>query len=171
MNWEAISAVGEILGAAGVIITLIYLASQIRGQTQEARLLATRDLSRDYRDIMKDVAGDKELYAIYLSSLKSYDDLPGDDRMRIHLFFLSRIFGVYEQQHLHLKEGTIDPVFLQSIRNRLSDAARCPGVHQWWARNSHMYNEDFRIYIDNVLTRALQRDQKQSPASANKPVG
>jgi hypothetical protein len=30
MNWEAIGAVGELLGAAGVIITLTYLAIQIR---------------------------------------------------------------------------------------------------------------------------------------------
>ncbi len=30
MNWEAIGAIGEVLGAAGVIITLAYLAVQIR---------------------------------------------------------------------------------------------------------------------------------------------
>lgn len=33
MNWEAISAVGEILGASAVLITLIYLAVQIRQNT------------------------------------------------------------------------------------------------------------------------------------------
>ena len=27
MNWDAIGAIGEILGAGGVLITLIYLAS------------------------------------------------------------------------------------------------------------------------------------------------
>ena len=31
MDWNAIGAIGEILGAVGVIITLGYLASQIRG--------------------------------------------------------------------------------------------------------------------------------------------
>ena len=30
MNWEAIGAVGEVLGAIGVIATLVYLAVQIR---------------------------------------------------------------------------------------------------------------------------------------------
>ncbi len=30
MNWEAIGAVGEVLGAIGVIVTLGYLAVQIR---------------------------------------------------------------------------------------------------------------------------------------------
>ena len=30
MNWDAIGAVGEILGAAAVVATLVYLAQQIR---------------------------------------------------------------------------------------------------------------------------------------------
>ena len=34
MNWEAIGAVGEVLGAGAVMITLGYLAVQIRQSTQ-----------------------------------------------------------------------------------------------------------------------------------------
>ena len=30
MNWEAIGAIGDAAGAIGVIVTLIYLAAQIR---------------------------------------------------------------------------------------------------------------------------------------------
>src|SRR5215471_14649401 len=35
-NWEMISAVGQMLGAVGVIIPIIYLAAQIRNQNQES---------------------------------------------------------------------------------------------------------------------------------------
>ena len=37
MNWEAIGAVGEVLGALGVIATLSYLAVQIRQNTRTVR--------------------------------------------------------------------------------------------------------------------------------------
>jgi hypothetical protein len=30
MNWEAIGAIGEVVGAAGVVATLLYLAVQVR---------------------------------------------------------------------------------------------------------------------------------------------
>jgi flagellar biogenesis protein FliO len=36
MNWEMISAVGQMLGALGVIISIVYLAAQIRNQTTKA---------------------------------------------------------------------------------------------------------------------------------------
>ncbi len=41
MNWEAIGAVGEIVGAAAVVVTLIYLAAQVRQNTK------SMDESRD----------------------------------------------------------------------------------------------------------------------------
>ena len=51
MNWEAIGATGEIIGAVGVIVTLVYLAIQIRqntaslkSSTLQARLEASAGL-------------------------------------------------------------------------------------------------------------------------------
>jgi len=40
MNWEAIGAIGEVLGALGVIVTLVYLAFQIRQNTSALKLNA-----------------------------------------------------------------------------------------------------------------------------------
>jgi hypothetical protein len=37
MNWDAIGAVAELLGAAGVIVSLGYLAIQIRQNTAALR--------------------------------------------------------------------------------------------------------------------------------------
>jgi len=35
MNWEAIGAIGELTGAAGVILTLVYLSLQIQQNSEE----------------------------------------------------------------------------------------------------------------------------------------
>jgi hypothetical protein len=37
VDWEAIGALGEVLGATGVIVTLGYLAVQIRHNTRALR--------------------------------------------------------------------------------------------------------------------------------------
>ena len=37
MNWNAIGAIGEVVGATGVIATLIYLSVQIRQNTKAVR--------------------------------------------------------------------------------------------------------------------------------------
>ena len=45
LNWDAIGAVGEIVGALAVVVSLIYLATQIRTQNIEARLAAVHEIS------------------------------------------------------------------------------------------------------------------------------
>ena len=70
--------------------------------------------------------------------------------MRIHLYVFSPVYGVLEQQHLHQTQGNIDPVFLESVRNRIAESARLPGIREWWERNRHIYGEEFRIYVDST---------------------
>ena len=37
MDWDAIGAIGEILGATAVLVTLIYLARQVRQNTDQQK--------------------------------------------------------------------------------------------------------------------------------------
>jgi hypothetical protein len=46
MNWEAVAAIGELLGATGVIVSLLYLAVQVRQNTRQTRLAAQQAVSR-----------------------------------------------------------------------------------------------------------------------------
>jgi hypothetical protein len=45
MNWGALGAVGELLSAAVVVISVIYLASQVRQNTTASRAEALRSFS------------------------------------------------------------------------------------------------------------------------------
>ena len=45
MNWDAIGAVGEIVGAFAVVVSLIYLALQIRQTREHAKLETELHLS------------------------------------------------------------------------------------------------------------------------------
>lgn len=42
MDWDAIGAIGEIVGAGAVVLSLVYLATQIRSQSSEARATTTQ---------------------------------------------------------------------------------------------------------------------------------
>ena len=45
MNWDAIGAIGDFVGGVGVIVTLVYLAVQIRTNTSVLRSQAQREMS------------------------------------------------------------------------------------------------------------------------------
>ena len=51
MNWEAIGAVAEILGAAGVILTLLYLATQIRESRRATQSVVIWEKAKAVREM------------------------------------------------------------------------------------------------------------------------
>jgi hypothetical protein len=51
MNWDALGAIGEIVGAAAVIVTLIYLAKQVKQSVGMARASQNRVLHGSYEGI------------------------------------------------------------------------------------------------------------------------
>jgi len=46
VNWEAISAIGQMVGAIGVIISLIYLTREIRKNARSARRASVDAMNR-----------------------------------------------------------------------------------------------------------------------------
>ena len=43
MDWIAVGAIAELVGAVAVVITLIYLADQVRNNTRMARRASTAE--------------------------------------------------------------------------------------------------------------------------------
>ena len=82
MNREMITAVGQMLGAIGVIISLVYLAIQIRSQKQESRSAAMNALVTHFRDLMRSQIENAEHCALWLRGLHSFDELDGPSKLR-----------------------------------------------------------------------------------------
>jgi hypothetical protein len=56
MDWEAIGAIGEIIGAVAVLLTIVYLADQIKQNTKAATLQAISDATTEvWRNLCIDI--------------------------------------------------------------------------------------------------------------------
>jgi hypothetical protein len=51
LNWDAIGAVGEILGALAVVITLVYLAKQLRENTTSNRISSSWAMMQSFNSM------------------------------------------------------------------------------------------------------------------------
>ena len=79
MNWEAIGAVGEVIGAFGVIGSLLYLAQQIR-TGRNATLSATHfQVTESLNSIFFSITQDPELSRIFRIGNKDPSELPNGD--------------------------------------------------------------------------------------------
>jgi hypothetical protein len=107
MNWEMISAVGQMLGAVGVIISIIYLAAQIRNQNKESQRAAMNVLTTHWSDLNRSLVENPDLAALWLHALRSFDQLDGASKLRFGAH-LGRFLRFADNLYLAVLDGTLD---------------------------------------------------------------
>ena len=105
MNWDAIGATGEIIGALAVVISLLYLGLQIRGQTRQAQFAAAHDISVGYRDAM-DHFSDPDTSELYIKGLSGTDNLEDSELFRL-LVGCQKMLRVWEEAFYLHREGQL----------------------------------------------------------------
>lgn len=82
MNWEMIDAVAQTLGAIGVIVSIIYLAAQIRNQNKESQRATMNVLTTHWSDLNRTLVESPEMAALWLRALRSFGELDPASKLR-----------------------------------------------------------------------------------------
>ena len=77
-----INAVGQMLGAVGVIVSIIYLAAQIRNQNKQSQRTAMNVLTLHWSDLNKTLVDNSDLAALWIRALQSFEGLDGTSKLR-----------------------------------------------------------------------------------------
>ena len=90
MNWEAISAIGQIVGALAVVVSLIYLATEIRSNARSARQLSLESVNRWAGPI-----GIRIYAELWIRGLNDFESLESGDRWQIQLSLESAVLSLW----------------------------------------------------------------------------
>ena len=120
MNWEMISAVGQMLGALGVIISIVYLAAQIHNQNKESQRAAMNVLTTHWSDLNKSLVQNPDLAALWIRALQRFDELDGASKLRFGAH-LGRFLRMADSLYLGVLEGTLDKRLRRGYERTLAD--------------------------------------------------
>ena len=149
MNWEAIGAIGEIIGAVAVLVTLIYLATQVRQNTNAVRtsgVSAWIDATHAFNAFA--IQNAEFLNDAYTQSRA----LSESEELRFH-FQMAQLGNGFEAVYLFYLGGTLDKTFFESkMRTMRWRLLQSPGVRAWWdATADELYDERFVGYVNQQL--------------------
>ena len=161
MNWEAIGAVGEVGGAVAVVVTLVYLAVQVRHASAVAKANAYRNIHQDIGQLFGDVMSDPELYRIWRSGLVKGEPLTDEDQEKLGMILI-RMFGSFDSG---LHSGWLDPRLDAFVKKTLNAFLELPAVQRWWSRQGHLQPEPFRSIVDATLREIGDRSENEVRAT------
>ncbi|RLA45254.1 MAG: hypothetical protein DRR06_07735 [Gammaproteobacteria bacterium] len=148
MNWDAIGAVGEILGAGAVVISLIYLAAQIRIQNKESRMAAMHEISLGFRESL-DKFGEREIADIFVRANKDFDSLTEVETLRL-ITSAAAFFRSWEEAYIQNEGGRLDSRIWNTINRYYTTIFSAPAFQQVWILRKEQFDDKFRDFVDNV---------------------
>lgn len=84
MNWDAISAVGQLVGSSAVLVTLIYLAVQIRQNTTAVATATYESVMTGFNDINVVVASHPTLASVLDRGCRDSDLLSPEEAVQFN---------------------------------------------------------------------------------------
>jgi hypothetical protein len=151
MNWGAIGAIGEILGAIGVIATLLYLTTQIRQNTKALRVSSFHASTQSLIGDNHLVAGDGELASLVARGL-SEDEIHFSPAEQVRLDFLvTSNFRTFEEAFCLRDEGVLGAQSWQRVEVALERLIQNVRVQEYWLRGDFGFDEKFKGYVDSRI--------------------
>ena len=142
MNWNAIGAISSLLEAIGVIITLIYLAIQIRQSTRMQQSAIAQVTSSSRTAWYELGASDPEFALLYTKGLTQPDELTDEERTRF-FWMLARGFSTFEEMYSQYRLKLVEEQDWERYRNSAREMIENPVVGSWWESGVTVFTSSF----------------------------
>jgi len=149
MNWSAISAVAEVLGAIGVVITLLYLSRQVRDNTRSIRRSTTHDALRSVAEFNQFIASDSQLVDLFWRGTSAPAEL-SDPEWRRFVSLASTLIRKFELLYLDHANGTLADDVWETQANNIRTWMTKPGVTRWFDELGAHVHPSFRRFVTTL---------------------
>src|SRR5262249_141336 len=163
MSLNDLANIGQVIGAIAVVISLIYVAFQIRQNTNAVRSATAQTVHEHFAKWYHLVAADDELAQIVPKGLRDYASLSEKERVRLVPTFMA--FLSYPQKAFRKwREGLRAQPLGRGWELVIMNLVCAPGGKAFWKERAYMFGDEFRRYIETDL-------MKREPHPDAKPMG
>jgi hypothetical protein len=151
VNWDAIGAVSELVGAIAVVVTIGYLALQVRNSRLSADIAAVAQANRDWSDRSAPLI-DPQVAELFLKGRESYENLSEIEKVQFTEIMSGR-FLVLENMFLSV-DRKIGVVGEDATRAIIQLEMEGLGVREWWQITREYYSPRFQKWVQEICAGA-----------------
>ena len=163
MNWEAIGAGSEVVGAFGVIVSLIYLAFQIRQNTKQLEQNERSSMATavtvsvtNYRENRRFIYTSSEVTEINLKGMADPKSLSDAERYRFRLLTQNMMDGLWDMYSQTVLTGFSPETWSTQGRGVVERVLTTAGGRWFWENFCGDYNPAFRAEINRIVAAKPQ---------------
>lgn len=160
MDWSALSAVANVLAAVAVMVTVAYLAIQIRENTRATRSQTYQLATSALAEMAAIVGSDTELARIFRVGMVTPEKLDQDEFAQFGYLGIS-LFRRFENVFFQHQSGMIDEDFWIGHRDNILWFFHRPGMQAWWRDRKFAFSKSFREFLDRSTPSEISSPQSR----------
>ena len=148
MTLQDLGNIGEFVGAIAVVLSLLYLAVQIRQNTRSVRSGNSLSFAQLSHSVSSLLVGDERVARIYRMGLEDSAQLNEDQRVQfdaLMIAFFRNTQSVFHQR----RQSLFDDEEWSAFSRNILWTFRQPGVAQWWESRRVMFSDSFRRFLES----------------------
>jgi hypothetical protein len=130
INWDAITAITEILGVVAVVVSLLYLGFQVKQNTRQLRQDNLRETVRGTLDTNWYFHRDEKAFEVFGKGVAGFDTLEPQEKAHFHSIIVDLSFYLEVIRHMEMA-GLIDRSALETNRRFLGGILITRGGREW----------------------------------------
>jgi hypothetical protein len=149
MTLGDLADIGELVSSVAVIISLVYLAMQVRSNTETSRTTTYQAIVSDFGAVNSSVASSPELSGIFSEALERYQDLEPNDQARMsQLFYMT--FRCFENIFYQHRKGYLEEELWIGWARLMVTYFRRPGFQAWWRLRRDVFSDKFAKFLESA---------------------
>ena len=170
MNWEVIGVLAEVVTAIGVVVSLLFVAFQLRNNTHTLRSSAYQALHDTEDGFYSDASSNPTLARIWKQAAEGTTNIPEEDQPQWEQMAIRWVYLV-QMVHYQHRKGMVDDEFWEGWDWAwIEFICTNVGIREFYELNKSICTEPFRIYTESSKTRFT--GERSSPyVSGRTPTG
>lgn len=151
MNWEAIGAIGELVGSLAVVITIGYLVVQIRQHNKSSESISTNQSRAASVEVTSAISSNTDAVKTYTQGMFDRSSLEPHERVRFDLI-VYQMLKVSETVFLEYSSGQVSKeVWEAQWRGVKVVLQRNGGRESWDKSNRQLVSETYMNWVDRHI--------------------
>ena len=150
MNLQSLAYIGEIIGAVVVVLSLIYLAVQVRQNTEAQRTENYARALERLATFQSMLSSGSEISTIFSKGLTDSPNLTAQEKLRFN-WSMYEAFGAFEFMFHAARKKSIDEEIWSRWSQAIAWYLTFPGAHKWWVIRPLPFTNSFSLFVESLL--------------------
>lgn len=150
MNWDAVSAIAEVIGVIAVVASLVYVGRQVAQNTAMMRVAASSETVERDHSLVLPLIESEELAEIWLKGENEFSELNAANQQRL-LMFERRAITLWHHNFLLRQQMLLSSPVWHYQNQMIRFLGRRQSMREAWTLFKGSFEDSFREYVNDLI--------------------